>query len=90
MHWKPHQPNPHARPGPDYRAMNKLAADAGLVKAAEQRNFREQNTMLLKKGAEVRKPPPALPSDAEPGFVYGKPGKHRYEQRHVLEVVLVS
>jgi hypothetical protein len=57
--------------------MNKLAADAGLVKAAEQRGFREENTVLLKKGAEVKKPPPVLPSDVEPGFVYGKPGTHR-------------
>ena len=26
MMWREHQPNPHARPGPDYRAMNMLAA----------------------------------------------------------------
>jgi hypothetical protein len=27
MQWRAHQPNPHATPGPDFKAMNRLAAD---------------------------------------------------------------
>jgi hypothetical protein len=38
--WQEHVPNPHAKPGPDFRAMNKAAADSGLVSSTQVRNFR--------------------------------------------------
>lgn len=38
--WKAHEPNPHAKPGPDFKAMNKLAADSGLVSSGAFRTFR--------------------------------------------------
>jgi len=27
LQWREHQPNPHAKPGPDFTAMNRLAVD---------------------------------------------------------------
>lgn len=38
--WQEHVPNPHAKPGPDFRAMNKAAADSGLTCSQQLRSFR--------------------------------------------------
>jgi hypothetical protein len=38
--WKPHVPNPHAKPGPDFLAMNRAAADTGLVSSSQFKAFR--------------------------------------------------
>lgn len=110
--WKPHVPNPHAKPGPDFLAMNKAAADTGLVSSGQFKAFRwaeaacglgepaagrgaccmEYATLLLlplcarryvhpmhlRTGVEgVSKHTPALPSDKDHTFTYGKPAAYR-------------
>eukprot|EP00882_Tetradesmus_deserticola_P029409 GHRQ01032943.1.p1 GENE.GHRQ01032943.1~~GHRQ01032943.1.p1 ORF type:complete len:211 (+),score=68.48 GHRQ01032943.1:1319-1951(+) len=76
--WQEHVPNPHAKPGPDFRAMNKAAAASGLVSSNQIRTFREGHPAPLKTGVEsVTKAAPRLPSDKDPGFTYGKPAAHR-------------
>ncbi|WIA42582.1 hypothetical protein OEZ86_008559 [Tetradesmus obliquus] len=76
--WQEHVPNPHAKPGPDFRAMNKAAADSGLVSSTQIRTFREGHPATLKTGVEsVTKAAPRLPSDKDPSFTYGKPATYR-------------
>lgn len=31
MKWKEHTPNPHTKPGPDFKAMNRLAVDRWVL-----------------------------------------------------------
>ncbi|KAI8470732.1 MAG: flagellar associated protein [Monoraphidium minutum] len=76
--WKQHQPNPHAKPGPDFKAMNRLAADNGLTGTRGVRAFREAHAVAVKCGAAAlaSKAPP-LPSKKDPRFAYGKPKGYR-------------
>ncbi|KAF8056223.1 CFAP77 [Scenedesmus sp. PABB004] len=72
--WREHSPNRHAKPGPDIKAMNRAAADSGLVSSTQVRGFRDAHPAVLRAGAEgVARPAPALPSDRDPGHVYGRP-----------------
>lgn len=76
--WKPHVPNPHAKPGPDFLAMNRAAADTGLVSSGQFKAFRYVHPMHLRTGVEgVSKQAPALPSDKDHSFTYGKPAAYR-------------
>jgi hypothetical protein len=77
MLWKGHKPNPHSKPGPDYLAMNKLAADHGLVSCSSQRAFRSTHAVSLKKGHATHQAAPQLPHDADGQYVYGKPAGYR-------------
>jgi len=80
MTWKDHQPNPSDVPGPDFKAMNRLATMHGLTGAPEQRSFRRENPVLMKEG--VPPPAPLLPSDVNPRHTYGKPPGHRNAEDH--------
>lgn len=73
--WKPHVANPHSKPGPDIKAMNRLAATHGLTEAPQQRPFRSTHMVLVKEGKPVA--PPLLPSDVDPQHVYGMKSSHR-------------
>eukprot|EP00775_Hariotina_reticulata_P003480 gene3479-3749_t len=76
--WKEHEPNPHAKPGPDYLAMNKAAADGGLVSSSQVKEFRETHPLRLRTGVDkVTKAAPILPSDIDPSFTYGTPASFR-------------
>lgn len=81
--WKPHVANPHSKPGPDFKAMNKLATMNGLTGAPQQRSFRDTHMILMKEGRPLT--PPPLPSDKNPKHVYGQPTSHRTmdECRHL-------
>eukprot|EP00878_Enallax_costatus_P039696 GHUV01045578.1.p2 GENE.GHUV01045578.1~~GHUV01045578.1.p2 ORF type:complete len:153 (+),score=32.17 GHUV01045578.1:281-739(+) len=76
--WQEHVPNPHAKPGPDFKAMNRAAADSGLTSTQQIRSFRSDHPAYLKTGAEsVAQKPGKLPSDKDPNFTYGKPAAYR-------------
>ncbi|KAI8471426.1 MAG: hypothetical protein J3K34DRAFT_417093 [Monoraphidium minutum] len=77
--WKQHQPNPHAKPGPDFKAMNRLAADNGLTGTRGVRAFREAHAVAVKCGAAVlaSKAPP-LPREKDPRSANGKPKGYRH------------
>lgn len=77
MIWKAHQPNPDDKPGPDFVAMNKLAAVSGQTTAKELPTFRQSNYVTLKKGENTLKPPPPVPSDKDPAYTYGMPSAYR-------------
>ncbi|KAK9803407.1 hypothetical protein WJX72_007555 [[Myrmecia] bisecta] len=77
MIWREHQPNPDDKPGPDFRAMNKLAATSGLTDSHDQRTFREHHSVTLKTGHAVSHPAPLLPSDRNRDFVYGRPSTYK-------------
>ncbi len=55
--WAGHVPNPHAKPGPDYLAMNKAAADSGLTKSKQIRGFRCGSILHV---AVSRRPPACM------------------------------
>ncbi|GBF97323.1 hypothetical protein Rsub_10014 [Raphidocelis subcapitata] len=61
MTWKEHTPNPHAKPPPDFRAMNKIAVDSGLTRAAGLREFRATHSVAVKSAEEVRISGPSDP-----------------------------
>jgi len=78
MTWKEHEPNPNARPGPDFKAMNKAASHHGLTKAVEMRPFRETHYIQQKHGFDkIEKAAAVLPSDVDLGFSYGCPSSHK-------------
>jgi hypothetical protein len=50
---------------------------SGLTTAKEQPYFRAANMITVKNFDHTRKPTAKLPSDADPGHVYGMPSSHR-------------
>lgn len=50
MSWMEHVPNPHARPGRDFKALNKNAVVSGMVTAKQQTDFRKTHDARLKIG----------------------------------------
>ena len=80
MRWSEHKPPPEPLPGPDFRAMNKLAAVNDVLDARETAAFRAAHHITLRAGAGAAAAPggsnlfvaPALPSDANPEHAYGK------------------
>ena len=80
MRWSEHKPPPESLPGPDFRAMNKLAAVNDVLDARETAAFRKEHHITLRAGAGAGAAPggcnlfvaPALPSDANPEHAYGK------------------
>ena len=80
MRWSEHKPPPEPLPGPDFRAMNKLAAVNDVLDARETAAFRAAHHITLRAGAGAAPAPggsnlfvaPALPSDANPEHAYGK------------------
>ncbi|GMH39040.1 hypothetical protein BSKO_06938 [Bryopsis sp. KO-2023] len=76
MIWREHQANPDAKPGPDFRAMNKMAAVSGLTSAKEQPAFRSANQMTLKTGEHhVKKA--SIQSARSKSVVYGTSSSYR-------------
>ena len=83
MRWSEHKLPPEVVPGPDFKAMNKLAAVNDVVNARETAAFRTENHITLRAGsASVRASggknlfaKPALPSDRDPEHGYGKSSK---------------
>ena len=73
MKWVEHKPNPNSLPGPDFKAMNKLAAVNEVVTAQEAMAFRSENHITLRTGEAGKKTKaPSLPSDYNPDHVYGR------------------
>jgi len=76
MSWKEHVKNPHQVPGSDFRALNREAIKAGQHTATAQTNFRKENQKKpeyrLKQGSETGAAQPALPSDGNREYMYGK------------------
>lgn len=67
MSWMEHEPNPHAKPGRDFKALNKGAVVAGATTAKQQLEFRKSHDARLKLGThEERK------FTLADGFVHGK------------------
>lgn len=52
MTWMEHTPNPHARPGRDFKALNKHAVVAGATTAKQQLEFRKTHDARLKVGTQ--------------------------------------
>ena len=82
MSWVEHRPNPDDKPGPDFRAMNKLATISGVTSAKDERIFRTHHPQCLKTGsAELKaafaKKSIVVPSMTDPSFVYGRPSHVR-------------
>eukprot|EP00304_Pavlova_gyrans_P004000 CAMPEP_0206040344 /NCGR_PEP_ID=MMETSP1466-20131121/5317_1 /ASSEMBLY_ACC=CAM_ASM_001126 /TAXON_ID=44452 /ORGANISM="Pavlova gyrans, Strain CCMP608" /LENGTH=270 /DNA_ID=CAMNT_0053415017 /DNA_START=29 /DNA_END=841 /DNA_ORIENTATION=- len=50
MSWMEHVPNPHAKPGRDFKALNKGAVIAGAVTAKKQNDYRKTHDARLKIG----------------------------------------
>jgi len=50
MKWVEHKANPDDVPGPDFKAMNKIAATNEVVTAKEVSDFRKDNMVTLKGG----------------------------------------
>lgn len=73
MKWVEHKANPNSIPGPDFKAMNKLAAVNEVVTATETVAFRSENHITLRAGdhGKIDKTP-LLPSDLNPDHVYGR------------------
>lgn len=80
MMWVAHKGNPDAKPGPDFMAMNKLAAGT-CKKASEVRAFREDNDVRLKKinpASQAKdKHRVRLPSDGNPNYTFGRASANR-------------
>ncbi|KIZ00929.1 flagellar associated protein [Monoraphidium neglectum] len=75
MQWAEHKPNPHAQPGPDFRAMNKLAADNGLTGTRGLREFRKGHAVSVKRGAAAlgaHKPQPPLPGGKDAAYGHSR------------------
>lgn len=75
MKWVEHELPPSALPGPDFVAMNKLAAVNDVVTAKETAAFRSENHVTLpaeRAGATRKLPPSRLPSDRDPLHAYGR------------------
>jgi len=72
--WVQHQTNPDDKPGPDFKAMNRLAAVSEITSAKEQRGFRSTNPRVLKQGLTNSKlnVKPELPSDHNVDWTYGR------------------
>lgn len=71
--WVEHQPNPNAKPGPDFKAMNFLAAVNDITTSKDQRDFRGAHPKTLKQGLpqgrQTQRAP--LPSDFNAEHTYG-------------------
>eukprot|EP00306_Pavlova_sp_CCMP459_P022299 CAMPEP_0185558762 /NCGR_PEP_ID=MMETSP1381-20130426/52939_1 /TAXON_ID=298111 /ORGANISM="Pavlova sp., Strain CCMP459" /LENGTH=434 /DNA_ID=CAMNT_0028172333 /DNA_START=23 /DNA_END=1324 /DNA_ORIENTATION=+ len=50
MSWMEHKPNPHAKPGRDFKALNKRAVVSGAATAKAQTDFRKTHDARLKMG----------------------------------------
>lgn len=73
MKWVEHKPNPNSVPGPDFKAMNKLAAVNEVVTAQEAAAFRTENHITLRAGEHGKmNKMPSLPSHHNPDHVYGR------------------
>ena len=74
MKWVEHKLPPSALPGPDFVAMNKLAAVNDVVTAKETAAFRSDHVTLPaeRAGATRKRPPSRLPSDRHPEHAYGR------------------
>eukprot|EP00238_Polyblepharides_amylifera_P014912 CAMPEP_0196579448 /NCGR_PEP_ID=MMETSP1081-20130531/22006_1 /TAXON_ID=36882 /ORGANISM="Pyramimonas amylifera, Strain CCMP720" /LENGTH=248 /DNA_ID=CAMNT_0041899051 /DNA_START=6 /DNA_END=752 /DNA_ORIENTATION=- len=74
LKWVEHQPNPDAKPGPDFKAMNFLASVNDITTANEQRDFRAAHPKTLKQGSTQSKLKQhlPLPSDNNSDFTYGR------------------
>ena len=75
MRWVEHQPNPDNKPGPDFIAMNKLAADDHIITSKDQITFRKDNFKTLKTGKDKEgqlKKAISLPSQSDPTHTYGR------------------
>ena len=69
------QPNPDNKPGPDFIAMNKLAADENIITSKDQITFRKDNFKTLKTGKDKEgqlKKAISLPSQSDPTHTYGR------------------
>ena len=55
MRWSEHKPPPEPLPGPDFRAMNKLAAVNDVLDARETAAFRAAHHITLRADAERRR-----------------------------------
>mmetsp|Transcript_3521 Transcript_3521/g.5968 ORF Transcript_3521/g.5968 Transcript_3521/m.5968 type:complete len:244 (-) Transcript_3521:310-1041(-) len=76
--WVTHKPNPDAKPGPDFKAMNSLAVHNEVIKAKDQRDFRLANPRSLKQGIIKNKSDQdPLPSDYNTEHTYGRQSCHR-------------
>jgi len=87
LKWVEHEPNPNAKPGPDFKGMNFLAAINDVTTSKEQRSFRAAHPMTLKQGLPqgrlTQRPP--LPSDYNPEYTYGRSNAVRtHEEIRVL------
>ena len=74
MRWIEHRALPEGLPGPDFKAMNKLAAVNDVVTAREVSAFRSVNHITIRSGNHGRMDKtPVLPSDNDSEHVYGRP-----------------
>jgi hypothetical protein len=76
MQWVSHV----ARPRPeenvqDFRKLNKMSTKAGVLKAANLREFRRENPVRLAPTLASGPPPKVFPSEVVPSFTYGKQGR---------------
>jgi len=78
MKWVEHKANPDDVPGPDFKAMNKIAATNEVVTAKEVSDFRKDNMVTLK-GGDIGKlnRKVVLPSDKDPDHIYGRQSSQR-------------
>mmetsp|Transcript_15072 Transcript_15072/g.49437 ORF Transcript_15072/g.49437 Transcript_15072/m.49437 type:complete len:226 (+) Transcript_15072:24-701(+) len=80
MKWVEHQANPDDKPGPDFISMNKMAAIDEVIHSKDQRGFRIEHPVTLKRGdtgIKTKQQKSALPSDTDPDFVYGRTSSQR-------------
>jgi len=78
MKWVEHTPNPNSVPGPDFKAMNKLASSSEIVTSKEVHDFRKDNLFTLKTGDMAKlNQKPKLPSDKDADHVYGRQSSMR-------------
>ena len=74
MKWFEHRALPEDLPGPDFIAMNKLAAVNNVVTTREVSAFRSVNNITIRSGNHGRMDKTAvLPSDNDPEHAYGRP-----------------
>lgn len=85
--WVEHKPNPNAKPGPDFKAMNLLAAVNDVTTSKDQRDFRSAHPKTLKQGLPQGRQSSRdmLPSDYNPEFTYGRSSATRtHEENRVV------
>ncbi|EIE20675.1 hypothetical protein COCSUDRAFT_43621 [Coccomyxa subellipsoidea C-169] len=72
QHWELSQPDAALETGPDF---------SGLTRADQQQPFRFAHPQTLARGIATHKPPPPLPSDANPWHTYGSPSAYRSQEQ---------